>query len=1076
MFRETFNSYRFVKTWIDWKHQAFSSVLNRGKSGVFCVKGGNCLNEEVLKEEKPVNFRAHFRKWILVTRDGTGEAYRRYFHTVVVTGLMVFNFVFLSYSGLVIYLSRLFRHEGDVRFLLLKILDTAPAWIIGWSEVLFIHFDQLSLWWFFVISQLPLLTWLYSTITLDIKKGYKTLISWTSKRGRVFGLVMFSIPWIAMSCAILATYVHLNFWDFFSSIRLADNQAPHLLVRDMEFIGYLLYVVPVFFWFNMVYLAAKDFYVLEDLRDNFWSYEFRPLARQSFNLRGDSADVMIGVEESTKKPIVLTEKSRYLHQVVLGPTGSGKTSQAILPQVLFDLIRISKGAQTSVVICEPKGDLVRDVVKMCAHLGIPENKVKIIDPTDKAKSIKFNPFAGPMQAAAEGFRGTLSSLAGDQDEFFKGQQEETAAQYTLLAKIRYGDMVDIGVIQRMFTDPRYLADMVETCRIALDDRKESVEVTKDQKADMDLKERIVSYFENEVLEYKTQRTKDGELPVLFPDGHKYAGKQVVVSRKDQYITGAKKYLNDITMNAMLMDLFTAQGEEEIFNPDKFLEEGGVLLVNTELGSLEELSILFGQFFIRQFQSSVFRRPPEENGYKRKPTFFYVDEYALYANEAFERLLTLGRSYRVGTTIALQSLGQLDKVIVGHKNTILTNASNKIVFGRSNFEDNELLSKQFGEEFQVEESMNESTTPVTIETQKQQWGYRYNTQRKLALRFTATDIQELPFGTFIAHVVNEDGSISAPKKTLGRFVNEMKEYKKYTGVGKLTLETQNSKAIDVKGSIENYKHLVSTAFERMKSEVLEKVKDAGKEQEDSLNSKLKSDEGVITLGDAFDLVVEEEKLKIPNTIEDPLSAPNIEVGEDERATQIKEESSIEMTEPLSLKQRIGKKGLDDEMVLELLHDQQVEGDNEETINGSLLDQIAEDDLVLEDEETTESVAEEEAAPETENSLSIEQEYLYSKLPDDMEDALDDLLSSFSLDTSLEDNASGSHKDKKEGSTPAPHPLSFDRVEDKEEKSFTPREELDTSKHELNEQRQKEKEQLEQRFSNKSLELEVEEEDF
>lgn len=1034
------------------------------------------MSEEVLKGEKSVNFRAHFRKWILETRDGIGEAYRRYFHTVIVTGLMVFNFVFLSYSGLVIYLSRLFQHEGDVRFLLLKILDTAPAWMIGWSEALFIHFDQLSLWWFFVISQLPLFTWLYSTITMDIKRGYKTLISWTSKRGRVVGLVMFSTPWIAMSCGILATYVHLNFWDFFSSIQLADNQASHLLVRDMEFIGYLLYVAPVFFWFNMVYLAAKDFYVLEDLRDNFWSFEFRPLARQSFNLRGDSADVVIGVEESTKKPIVLTEKSRYLHQVVLGPTGSGKTSQAILPQVLFDLIRISKGTQTSVVICEPKGDLVRDVVKMCAHLGIPENKVKIIDPTDKAKSIKFNPFAGPMQAAAEGFRGTLSSLTGDQDEFFKGQQEETAAQYTLLAKIRYGDMVDIGVIQRMFTDPRYLADMVEICRIALNDRKESVGVTKEQKADIDLKERIVSYFENEVLEYKTQRTKDGELPVLFPEGHKYAGKQVVVSRKDQYITGAKKYLNDITMNAMLMDLFTAQGEEEIFNPDKFLDDGGVLLVNTELGSLEELSILFGQFFIRQFQSSVFRRPPEENGYKRKPTFFYVDEYALYANEAFERLLTLGRSYKVGTTIALQSLGQLDKVIVGHKNTILTNASNKIVFGRSNIEDNELLSKQFGEEFQVEESMNESTTPVTIETQKQQWGYRYNTQRKLALRFTATDIQELPFGTFIAHVVNEDGSISAPKKTIGRFVNEMKEYKKYMGVGRLTLETQNSKAIDVKGSIENYKFLVSTAFDRMKSEVSDKMKDTGKVKETLQNQK--SDEEVVTLDGAFDLVAGEDELQTSNILEEPHFIPDVEVGVNERATQIEKEPSIEMTEPLSLKGHMDKDGLDDELFLGLLpDDQQGNGESEETFNGSVLDQIAEDNRILEEEEITEeageSVAEEEdAAPKAENSPSIEQENHYSKLPADMEDALDDLLSSFSLDTSLEDNATGGHKDEKEDSTPSPQPLPVDGVEDKEK----PKKERKPSKRELHDKRQKEKELLEQRFSNKSLELEVEEEDF
>lgn len=120
-------------------------------------------------------------------------------------------------------------------------------------------------------------------------------------------------------------------------------------------------------------------------------------------------------------------------------------------------------------------------------------------------------------------------------------------------------------------------------------------------------------------------------------------------------------------------------------------------------------MMFGQFFIRQFQAAVFRRAKEnkEENVRRIPCIFYVDEFPLYANDAFQRFLTLGRSYKVGAVIAMQSIAQLDAVGTDYRKTVMGNASHKTVFGRGPVDDNEYFSKEFGEELRVEESVNES---------------------------------------------------------------------------------------------------------------------------------------------------------------------------------------------------------------------------------------------------------------------------------------------------------------------------------------------------------------------------------
>jgi len=743
---------------------------------------------------EPPRLSMFAKKWWVDNRERLAEWYRLYFHTITVTFLMVIN-LWLGYSSFLLYFAQWFNVEsGPIGFLSIFFEDINPkgplANLVGLFYIPLHH--NMTLWILLVLN-LPLFNWLYSTATQPIMKGYSTIISWTSKRGRVAAAILSGIPFICTFTAIFAWYVRHYLFDYFASVKSAKE---YLVVKSMESFGYVLMVLPVFISVFSIYVIVKEYYRNEDLQKMFYKWVFPLLARQSYTLRGRTCDVIVGWEKETNKPIVLSENSRFLHELIVGATGTGKTSTAILIRIVQDLIRIARGRKLGVVVLEPKGDLIRDVLNLCEDLGIPDHMIKVVDPTNIVRSTKFNPFIGPMESAAETYRGVLDALAGNQNEFFKGQQGETASAYTMLGKILYGNSFSIYHMQKMYGDPRYLADIAEVVREKINEELSNPALDNEKKNIIDRYDRVVSYFENEVLEYKTYREKDGSIvPVLYRSGHTHEGKQVVENKKDQFITGGKKYLNDIVMNAMLSQLMVANDGEEALDIDKFLDEGGVLLVNTALGELEELSLSFGQFFIRQFQSSVFRRPPEvKGGYKRCPIFFSIDEFPLYINSAFIRLLTIGRGYKVGTLIAIQSLGQLEVVMPGYDKTVMNSARNKTVFGGGEFEDNEKFSKAFGEEYQVEESMNESTTPVSMPNQS--WGKRYNTQRKLAPRFTETDIKEQEFKHFIVDLVDSDGSVRAPIRSYGKFITETKFIKKFVNIGKIEFETKNHKPLSI----------------------------------------------------------------------------------------------------------------------------------------------------------------------------------------------------------------------------------------------------------------------------------------
>lgn len=130
--------------------------------------------------------------------------------------------------------------------------------------------------------------------------------------------------------------------------------------------------------------------------------------------------------------------------------------------------------------------------------------------------------------------------------------------------------------------------------------------------------------------------------------------------------------------------------------NKALANGEVTLVCTrrgDLGSMAHKS--FGLFFLLTMQNAVLKRPGTER--TRIPHFLYIDEFSDFICSSTDAIFTLYRKYRVGTIISAQNLAQLgggEKTAKGQ--TIIANCGSKIVFGNNTPADNQWWSVELGE--------------------------------------------------------------------------------------------------------------------------------------------------------------------------------------------------------------------------------------------------------------------------------------------------------------------------------------------------------------------------------------------
>lgn len=427
---------------------------------------------------------------------------------------------------------------------------------------------------------------------------------------------------------------------------------------------------------------------------------------------GDIHLCRVGEPPGKTEEEILPLKDRFLHMLILGPTGCGKTSRLLIPMILQDV----QNPNCGITVIEPKGDLAVKAYMLAKHSG--RKDVLYFDPSLE-NCPKFNPLSGKEADVVENMSVAFKMLKPDTPQYYLDLEDNLLRDAVKVLKRmafyfksdgKYANMINLD--RFLFDKENYGSKLVEKLRDRVhDERVDDPEL-------MD----ILAWFEKEYFSRKGK----------IYDNTGGIRSQVSKLNSNVYV---RRVLNP--------DYERGEGNEIRF--DTHLSGGSVLCISTAQGFLRDLSGYLGYFLILNLQSAVFRREGTEE--TRSPHFLYIDEFQTYSTPAFSDMLTQGRSYRVGSILATQARAQM--AMGGGRDgknfveVVSSNARNVVLFPGISAADAKYYSEQFGEYEREEEVVSKSRKTFNLFTggltPLGHPGESIRTEKKTVRHFTPTDL-------------------------------------------------------------------------------------------------------------------------------------------------------------------------------------------------------------------------------------------------------------------------------------------------------------------------------------------------
>lgn len=424
--------------------------------------------------------------------------------------------------------------------------------------------------------------------------------------------------------------------------------------------------------------------------------------------------VVLCIDKETKEPVIIPEEDRFLHMLILGPTGSGKTSQILLPLINQDMQKKSAG----ITVIEPKGDLAEKVYAMAKYY---DRECFYFNPV-LPNCPYFNPLYGDEEEVIENMATTFKMLSASErsNPFFDNQNENLIRNSLKLLKRLKGNsatLIDLSTL--IYNSQGQGKVMVNTfSRLKTD----TIEIAKENGD-------IASWFLND---YYNERSKTYE-----------------------HCSGLRSQVSKITSNTHLRKILNPPDGRTDIDFEDILENGKVLAISTAQGDLRDLGRYLGYFIILNYQSAVFKRSGNEK--TRRPHFLYIDEFQAYSNPGFSDMLTQGRSYRVASHLATQNRGLMAMGAGRDGNNFVelvsTNARNIVIFPGGNSYDAKYYSNEFGEQLVKREDKSISRPKFSLfytGNRDVSESIRYVEEIKNA--FSPSDLIYRPFGEITYRIV------------------------------------------------------------------------------------------------------------------------------------------------------------------------------------------------------------------------------------------------------------------------------------------------------------------------------------
>ncbi len=337
-------------------------------------------------------------------------------------------------------------------------------------------------------------------------------------------------------------------------------------------------------------------------------------------------------------PFDIPEDARFEHCHIVGGTGHGKT-QLMQRMIHADLVRATREC-VSVVVIDSQGDLINKLMRLeLFDPAVPDNladRLVVIDPADVEFPAALNLFDVHLDRIR-------SYRPVDRERVLNGVIE--------LYEVFFGAMLGAELTQKQGVIFRYLARLMITIPEAtIHTLMQLMDNGKPFKSYMDKLDGSARFF------FATE---------FFHPSFSATKKQIL--RRLWGVLSTPAFERMFAQKENKLDLFEA------------LNDGKIIFVSTAKDLLkDEGSALFGRFFIAMLKQAAQERATVD-AEDRTPTFVYVDEAQEYFDDSIETILNQARKYRMGLTLAHQTLDQLSPRL---RSVINANTSMKCVGGVS----------------------------------------------------------------------------------------------------------------------------------------------------------------------------------------------------------------------------------------------------------------------------------------------------------------------------------------------------------------------------------------------------------
>lgn len=418
------------------------------------------------------------------------------------------------------------------------------------------------------------------------------------------------------------------------------------------------------------------------------------------------ADIEIGVRKDNGRSILLEGRDRFLHTLVVGSTGTGKTSRILTKGVYQDLRRMADGNAMDVIVLDPDGGFAQSALDFAEKLDVKRDVIDLRGGTGHVSTVSFNPFSGgDIADIVDNVRVVLKEQMGEQDSFFQNAQDDLV-RTVIQVQVPLWPDTDFVQFSELVTDPVHFRAV---CAMVYDHAMgKTSEGNKSKKDDSGNISDLWAH-ERPYIEARYDEMEDHYRSMVLSAARSFlmdTRTEAKLEHLEKITKGLKIVVNELATNERMRQVLR-RGQLPMFDFQTFFqahkETPGRLIViitgNRTFGKL------FGKLFLIAMKTYALSRAGNE--WTRRPVYLYADEFAVFGTDSFIEAFSQIRKYRVAMMLAIQARSQLQDVSKKFLEVVEGNCRNKIVFPAPSSNDAKFFEDSLGTVVNIKETKMEN---------------------------------------------------------------------------------------------------------------------------------------------------------------------------------------------------------------------------------------------------------------------------------------------------------------------------------------------------------------------------------